>query len=258
MEDKVWYEYPADETKFQFRVSLPYDECKEKLEPIMNLCKRYVIYQHEADSKVSRCHVHGLLRICTRKYDTIRNAMKSAFPNNYQLAETYKCPKTNKNIPVDDGYITYMANGTTPAKAEPKAVLSYTPEELRYWADLWEDYERKKATTMTAVGGKIVITKEVEQARRLKRHETIQKVVKALQAMKTNPLADTDVANFFPYPDVAKMVVAELRDQQQVVGMYKVCEYVDAVMMYFNPQMFCHKVSDYFDNRDSKFRQRFS
>jgi len=257
MEDKVWYSYPEDETKFQFRVSLSYDECKELLAPIIKLCKRFVIYQHDADSSVSRTHVHGLLRVCERKHDTIRNAFKKAFPKQYQLAETYKNSQ-GKVVPVDDGYITYMANGTTPLKAEPKAVESYTPEELRHWADLWEDYESKKKTTMTAVGGKIVITKEVEQARRLKRHETIMKVVKELQAMKTNPLADTNHEHFFPYPDVSKMVVRELTLQQQCVGMYKVCEYVDAVMMYFNPQMFCHKVSDYFDNRDSKFRQRFS
>jgi len=250
MEDKVWYEYPEPETKFAFRVSMSMNDIGLGLAPILELCQRFIIYEHEADKDVSRTHIHGLMRVCSKRHDTVRNQFKKLFPKNYQLSETYK-NSANEVKPVDDGYITYMAKGGL----EPKAYESYTPEEIKYWSDLWEHHAPKP--TITLQSGKIVITKEVEKARKAKKHETIMKVVAEIDKMK-QALPEANVEHFFPYPDVLRILIKELKEQQQCLGMYKVCEYVDAIMMYQNPKMFIYKATDYFENRDSKFAQRFN
>ena len=52
---------------FAFRVSSSYDETKEHLANLFELCEKVAIYQHDADEEISRTHIHGLLIGCTKE-----------------------------------------------------------------------------------------------------------------------------------------------------------------------------------------------
>ena len=100
---------------FAFRVSSSYDETKEHLANLFELCEKVAIYQHDADEEISRTHIHGLLIGCTKGEDTIRNRFfKGKYQSaDYELKTRYEVKEglmqVKRKYDVDEKYIIYMS-----------------------------------------------------------------------------------------------------------------------------------------------------
>jgi len=120
---------------FAFRISVPYTDIGLTLLALFDLTEYVAVYEHPADEKVRRTHIHGLLMNCERKEDTLREKFfKPHWKGQYQLATTYK-NKDNEIVPVDEGYISYMSKG----KYDPEYVKGFTKERLAELKAAWID-----------------------------------------------------------------------------------------------------------------------
>ena len=131
---------------FAFRVSSLYDETKEHLANLFELCEKVAIYQHDADEEISRTHIHGLLIGCTKGEDTIRNRFfKGKYQSaDYELKTRYEVKEglmqVKRKYDVDEKYIIYMSKGVL----DPMFLKVFTKEETDAFKAQWKNHKEKK------------------------------------------------------------------------------------------------------------------
>lgn len=228
---------------FAFRISVPYEECREKvLEYLESLSEKLIIYQHEADEEVNRTHIHGLIMDCSRSDDTLRNNLfKLNYTNNYQLKSTYK---TKTGIyPVDDKFIIYMSEG----KLDPVYNKGYTADEIATYKAQWKDMTINKF-------GRIQLTpKEEGKPKAMSRFAFVMHCSE-IYAEEILKRAEEGKIPRMPYDRrlATQVVILECIKQQQAIGFYKIVDIVDAIQMVANPQGLANNILDYLDARDRK------
>lgn len=187
-------------SNFAFRISVAYEETK--LDDLYELCERVIIYQHNADSSVKRTHIHGLIFGCTRKEDTVRNRF---FKGKYEYSMKSK---------VDDKFITYMSKGIL----EPVYVKGFDPELVRLRTTEWQDHKSAPGTTQVVlVDGKLV--KEIPEKKKKTKRELIEIMVSHYEPHMSDL-------------NMLKVIRKVLIDNNEVVGMYKVLDYYDSLLMF--------------------------
>ena len=100
------------------RISLSYDEVKLVIPVWEAKANQIIVFQHDADSKVSRTHVHILIVGCTVKEERLKRMFYSVYPAHkeagskgndlWKWASKYGTP--------DLGFITYMSKGKLRSK----------------------------------------------------------------------------------------------------------------------------------------------
>lgn len=228
---------------FAFRISVPYDECREKvLEYLESLSEKLIIYQHEADDDVNRTHIHGLIMDCSRSDDTLRNNLfKVNYTKNYELKSTYKT-KTG-TYPVDDKYITYMSKG----KLDPSYSKGYTEDEIAAYKAQWKDMTISKY-------GRIELTpKEEGKPKAMSRFAFVMHCAE-IYAEEILKMAEEGHVTRMPFDRrlATQLVILECVKQQQAIGFYKIVDLVDAIQMVANPQGLANNILDYLAARDKK------
>jgi len=234
---------------FAFRISLSWNECSVPvLAYLSELSTKLIIYEHEADEEVSRTHIHGLIMGCSRSDDTLRNKLFTVkYTKNYELKSTYK---TKKGIfPVDDGYITYMSEGTR----EPKYNKGYTKEEVDALKAAYINYEEVKKATKVARDPTKTITryeliKECLDMYGKDYLDTPRYTGHDLEAPPGNKI----YPQAFDQHRCCEIVIAKCIEHKQTMGFYKLVDIVDNVHMLRFPQSFHKKLHGYFVKRDEK------
>lgn len=174
------------------------------LTELFELCGKVAVYQHNADATVKRTHIHILLQECDRKYDTIRTKfMKGKFE--YSMKQ-----KQKDGRPVDDGYIAYMSKG----QFDPVYVKGYDPELI---AQRKKEGYSPTVTEVKAIDGKLVRTVD-EKAKKTKRE-----LIEIMRSKYVEHMPDTEIL---------KMIRKVLTQNNEVIGMYKVLDFYDALLMY--------------------------
>lgn len=201
-------------SSFVFRISSEYADVT--LDELFELCTKVVVYQHTADESVKRTHIHGLIEGCSRKEDTVRNKF---FKGKYEYSMKTK---------VDDNFITYMSKGNL----DPVYVKGYDPELIVLRKSQWVSQQPK--ATVKLVDGKLV--KGVDETKKRTKRELIE----IMRSKYEVGMLDTVIL---------KMIRKVLIDNNEVIGMYKVLDYFDSLLMYSDKERWIEMMASKINSR---------
>lgn len=194
------------------RVSRSYDVLQSAVEVISNVCDKLVVYEHPDEGNV---HCHMLAMGCTKGTDTLKNYLKRSCGTFLPTEWSFK---TKANM----DFIAYMSKG----KYDPKFVNNVDNEVIVSYKA--QGYDKKN---MRMENGKIL--RPVKSVVKKTKRELVELM-----------LSQLDVSDEWFTADVVKVVRKVLVQNGEVVGAYKVLDFVDTVFMYGKEAMFidniCH------------------
>lgn len=188
------------------RVSRSYDDISEWINGIE--CDKIVVFQHDADDEVSRTHVHMLVVKSKCKPDALKTRYKKKYGDIDKTDWSFKDASTDYNK-----YITYMTKGVLP----PIYNQGFDPVEVLNLAHLWVEQKTKKTTSVELQNGKLV--RVVNESSKKTKREIIEQMRSRYQNSQSTR-------------DILKMIRTVLIENNEVIGMYKVIDYYDALLMY--------------------------
>lgn len=210
------------------RWSRAYCDLSGAVSYIKERSEELVVVEHEADEEVSRTHIHMYVKGLSCTIETIKNQFKKAFPlitkSDYIHKTTYE--DRNKNIvPVNDKLVTYMSKG----HLEPKLLHNWTIEKYNEYKAKWVNYENKNYDKNTIK--RYITVKESPKEKKLRKQDLLAKMI-------------TKCANDYSHDNVRKAIKKVLIDANEIIGVYKVIDYYDTIMMRHNANRF----DNMFDN----------
>jgi len=133
------------------RVSLSYDEIRLAIDAWSPLCTQMVVYEHVADTKVSRTHCHILILNCTLKEEALKRRFKAVYPDLDCKGNEFWKWSSNYGIP-DLKFITYMAKGSLVPKYIKNVSselideykLKWITKEITIKKDKYDEYDEMK------------------------------------------------------------------------------------------------------------------
>lgn len=188
-------------------------------------CEKGIFYEHPASG--SKCvHIHGLVYGWGKGEDTLRNLLKSI-----NGGSSYECkdkirPRHKDSPVVNEDYIAYMSKG----KYDPMYNSGFSEE-------LVSEQKAKGYDRVDVSGGKLVIRRGVnvdgESSNRKTRKELVQGIVEDLG----------DSIRRADERDICEVIRKHLIRNNEVIGMYKVIDLYDSVLMYAHPDKWIDMVS---------------
>lgn len=209
---------------FHIRISRDYATVKPWVET--ESCDKIVVFEHEADDEVTRTHCH-IWAIGIGKSDTLKNHIKKLI-GNVDKTDWYFTEKNKKKEVWTDDVITYMSKGTL----TPMYVKGYTDAEI-------EDFKGKwvvPKSPLKMVDGKLVIEREVGDIKKKTKRQLIED-------MKSLYLDNMETE------EIIKLIRKVLIQNNEVIGMYKVMDYYDALLMYSDKRRFIDMVVQKINSR---------
>lgn len=208
---------------FHIRISRPYDCIAEWInsEP----CTKLAVYEHEADDEVSRVHCH-IWATGIGKSDTLKNHLRK-YIGSVEKTDWYFTEKNKKKEEWNDELITYMSKGVL----ELKLVKGYSETEINEFRNKWVDRKKEKIESkLFAEDGKLILEKIIpEKTKKMTKRQLIEKMV-----ARYTPDMDTD--------EIIKIIRKILIENDEVIGMYKIIDYYDSLLMYANKEKFVDMV----------------
>lgn len=188
---------------FSARISRSYDDVFDWIDAIK--CDSIAVYEHEADEDVKRTHIHFLVINSEVNTDALKTRYKKLYGGIEKSDWRFKYDVTEDS----SKFITYMSKG----KLSPKLTKGYDVATLVALTELWVEPK----TNLRLEDGKFV--RDV--------NEPNQKTkIQLLEQMRSR-LSGTDTTR-----DILKMVRKVLVENKVVVGMYKMMDYYDSLIMY--------------------------
>jgi len=132
--------------KLAIRLTFPYDTIADVFKPFEHV----IVYEHEADAKVKRTHVHALVETDVST-DTLKYRIKKIVGFVPKTDWSFKTEMHGE--PVHDKLITYMSKG----KLEPKYQKGFTQEVVDKYKSEW--IERTKPAIDNKDGSKHISSK---------------------------------------------------------------------------------------------------
>lgn len=188
---------------FSARISRSYDDVFDWIDAIK--CKSIAVYEHEADDEVSRTHIHILVTDSEVNTDALKARYKKLYGGIDKSDWMFKY-----GITTDHKFITYMSKG----KLSPKLTKGYDLAEIVSATEDWVDPSK---TNLRLEDGKFV--RDV--------NEPNQKTKTQLLEQMRSRLSGTD-----PTREILKIVRKVLVENKVIVGMYKMMDYYDSLIMY--------------------------
>jgi len=177
------------------------------------VCEVLVVYEHPNNSREGE-HLHMIMIGSTKGSDTLKNYLKKLYgefrAQDWSFKTTFK--RDGEVLPVSKKFISYMSKG----KYDPVYMYGVSADEISVYKA--QGYDKN---AIRLEGGKLI--------------KPIKEVVKKTK----RELIELMVANIDPdatITDVVKGVRQVLVKHNEVIGSYKVLEYVDAFMMYGSEQ----------------------
>lgn len=188
-------------------------------------CEKAIFYEHPA-TPTKGVHIHGLIYGWCKKEDTLRNLLKDITDKSYECKDKIR-PRHKDSPIVNEEYIAYMSKG----KYDPVYNSGWTDEEVAV-------QKAKGYDVLDISGGKLVVKKGVkgvdgEHTGRKTRKELIQDIVADLG----EGIRRTDER------DICEVIRKHLIRNNEVIGMYKVIDLYDSVLMYGSPDQWLDMVS---------------
>lgn len=209
---------------FHIRVSRSYSEIKPWIdnEP----CSSVIVYEHPADGKVARVHCHIWAK-GIGKSDTLKNHLKKVI-GSVEKTDWYFTEKSKDKTEWDDNLITYMSKGVL----TPQLVRGYTDEYVEEYKLKWV----KPDSPVKTIDGKLYVEKEIKESKKKTKRELIEE-------MKNLYLESMEIE------EVIKLIRKVLIKHNEVIGMYKVMDYYDSLLMYANKHKFVDMVVQKINSR---------
>lgn len=184
---------------YAIRITRSYDVLGTVIERMAGKCKALLAYEHTHSKRV---HCHLLLVGCEVSTDTLKNYIKA------KLGVVDKEDWSFKTCASDyDKYITYMSKGNI----NPSYIKGYENAFL----------EQKKNEWVSPQNTVKIVSKKKSQ---LTKFEIVQLIVDKLP--KEESLSDKEII---------EVIIQVLKDNKQAIGMYKIIDLRDSVLMYAYP-----------------------
>lgn len=214
---------------YHIRWSRPYRDLSGAIAYIERHSTQLVVVEHEADDEVQRTHIHMYVVGLTCTKETLKNQFKKAFPgvdkSDYIHKTTYEDRETKEEKPIDKGLMTYMSKGSL----EPSYIKGITMEEYKEYMGKWVNYENKKFNKGDIK--RYVTVKENPKEKKLRKQDLLAKMI-------------TKCANDYSHENVRKAIKEVIIDSGEILGVYKMIDYYDTIMMRNNANRF----DNMFDN----------
>lgn len=188
---------------FTVRVSRKYDDVFDWVDAIK--CKCIAVYEHEQDDEVNRTHIHMVVIDSEVNTDALKTRYKKLYGGIDKTDWMFKY-----GVTADNKFITYMSKG----HLAPKLTKGYEVSEIQRLTAEWID---PKQINLKLDNGKFV--RDV--------NEPNQKTKIQLLEQMRSQVSDTDTTR-----DILKKIRKVLIDNKVVVGMYKMMDYYDSLIMY--------------------------
>jgi len=214
-------------TNIAFRISLPFADVN--LDELYALCDSVAIYEHPQDATVKRTHIHGLLIGCKRKEDTIRNRF---FKGKYEYSFKTTYQRGLELVPVDMGFITYMAKGIHTAVH----IRNISPDEISHFTALWG--VKKPQNILVSFEGHL-ISEPLESKKKLTKRKLVE-----IMMIKYNPRMDNET--------VLLLIREVLIAHNEVLGRWKCMDFYDALLMYADADRWMDGILYQINKRDKK------
>lgn len=187
------------------RVSRAYDDVFDWVDAID--ADKKVIFEHEADDEVSRVHIHMYLENPKLKDDALKTSFRKAYKPEDKGNALWAWKSANpEDLPT---IIAYMGKGTL----VPKYSKGVELDDLRRYID---SYQASKL-----VDGKFV--RNVKTVAKATKHEMLEQM--------RSRMSGTDSTT-----DILRCIRKVLMSHNEVIGMYKMMDYYDSLMMYERKQ----------------------
>lgn len=219
---------------FAIRIDGSYDETKEKLMKFAECCDKVVIYEHPA-TQDKMVHIHGLCFGYTKKEDTARNFLKTITKKSYELKQKIR-PREKNSPPVNEDYIIYMSKG------------KYEPVLLKGWSsEFILEQKAKGYDKLELEGGKLVIKKGITKTDGKEQRKTRKELIDGIVSDLGEDIFRLSTT------EVCRVIRTHLVRNSEVIGMYKVIDIYDSVMMYGNQDKWIDMISSKIESRTKIF-----
>ena len=216
------------------RISRTYDSLVNLVPLLKAHTTKLVVYEHPEDEKVKRTHIHLLAWECNVSTDTIKNWVKKlldekAFPRtDWTFKTTYK-GQDEQIHPVDLAFISYMSKG----KYEPRFVNNV--DNVGDYKNQWVD---KKVAPVGKHLTQYKLVQENPAVAKKRKGDTVQAMID-----RTTKESSRE--------DIIKVIREVLNEQKEVIGIYKVLDYYDTIIMRTRPNDFMTTIYGLLDKRKS-------
>lgn len=194
---------------------------------IASVSEQLAVYEHESDEEVSRTHIHFLLKGCSVTKQTLKNHLPKELNmtrSDYVHSTTYLDNKGDEH-PIDDKFIIYMSKG----RLDPVFLKGFTKEDCDSYKAQWKDYKNEKHPKGSMLH--YVTVKQNPTEVRKRKSDLIMLMIK-------------QCANDYSHENVRNAIKKVLIDANEIIGVYKVIDYYDTIMMRHNANRF----DNMFDN----------
>lgn len=211
----------------EFRISRTYEQISKISEWLEEQCEKVIIYEHTADKGSSRTHIHGLIFPAVNS-DTFKYRITRTLGEKPDKTDWKFSTKRKDGTEINDDFIVYMSKGCL----SPSYSKGYSKEFI-------EEQCRKFVKPVTAnlklQNGKFV--KELVEGKKKTKRQLVQEMIESIEFMNS------------PKHCVEK-IRKVLIDNNEVLGMYKVMDYYDAVQMYGNKEGFIESIVNKINSRN--------
>lgn len=210
----------------EFRITRTYEELKDVFEWLSSDCDKMIVYEHTADRGSSRTHVHGIVFPAVNS-DTFKYRITKALGEKPERSDWKFSTKRRDGSSIDDDFIVYMSKG----ELRPAVSKGYTQEFILQQTN---KFVKPVSSVIKLQNGRLV--KEVVEGKKKTRRQLVEEMCNNIEHMNS-----------------VKHCIEKIRkvlvENNEVIGMYKVMDYYDAVQMYGNKEGFIESVVQKINSR---------
>nr|WPR18776.1 MAG: hypothetical protein [Chemarfal virus 221] len=203
-------------TNYAIRISRSASVLSKVFEKMKTTGEMFVAYEHPEEGNV---HCHMLLMGCSVSTDTLKNYIKKEIGNVERTEWSFKSG-------ADKDFISYMSKG----KYDTVYVSGITADEVAVYKAKGYD---KKAIRLE--GGHLV--KPIKEGLKKTKRELIELMLTKVEVANVSTL------------ELLKVIRSVLMQNNEVLGNYKVMDYLDALMMYGDKHRWLDNMVSLYDKR---------
>lgn len=205
-------------SSYAVRVSKSHMDLSGVYEKLDTVCEVVVVYEHPEDNNV---HCHMLLEKCEVSTDTLKNYIKKVVGEVKRTEWSFKAGANRE-------FISYMSKG----KYDTVHMYGISADEISVYKA--KGYDK---ANVRLEGGKLV--RPVKEGLKKTRRELIE-----IMRANVNPEGS--------YYEIIKGIRKVLVQNNEVIGNYKVMDYVDSFMMYGNEERWLDTVVAIYERRNAR------
>lgn len=212
------------------RIDATYEVIKPFFDKVITT--KGIVYEHPFNPKTGKpIHCHAWVYDVGVSTDTLKNWVNKLIPDFPGHDAWYFKEKTSKKHgckPWTDDVITYMSKG----KLDPKYNVGFADEIVNDFKSKWVSQENP----ITTQDGKLVVKREVKETKKKTKRELIQEMLETYLPEMENH-------------EIIELIRKVLIKNNEVIGMYKVIDYYDALLCYGNKEEFVRMIVQKINSR---------